>query len=462
MYRRLLLASFAVLVAFSGAARGNGRPPATSTIHFRQGNPNDIAVGLTFGLVLSHDGGQTWTWMCEDAVGYAGTYDPFYAYDAAGELYATTFDGLKLMTDGCSFNATASGTTFISINAIDANGAFYYSAVQTPDTTKGIIQDFKIYKIASAGAQPVGVDVADPEDKMMWWQSILPAPSDPQIVYLSGYSFVPGGGGGGSGSGSNTPKVRKELLYRSDNGGATWTKLPMTGLAVTASNATIDVVGVWDTDPAHVYARVEFIDTNNVTDALYVSTDKGVTWTEIRRKPNPMAAFVVRGAAHSHDLLVGTPSTMPELSHDDGKTWSALDTAPHANCLTENAAGEVWACTQNYDIGTTPSDGAGIMKSTDLATWTKVLRYQDLTDPVSCAAGTIQHDTCAPAWCAFCDQLGCKPSSSVGCVGPEAQTSAPASKGGCCDAGTEPGGPLALGLSVATVLSRRRRRGKAT
>jgi hypothetical protein len=108
------------------------------------------------------------------------------------------------------------------------------------------------------------------------------------------------------------------------------------------------------------------------------------------------------------------------------------------------------------------TDGAGIVKTSDLVTWTPVLRYQDLTEAVTCPAGTVQHDECAATWCAVCTQLGCKPSPSYGCPAAPADvdTGDPPSRkgGGCCSAGPGAAGALALALSVATVILRPRRR----
>jgi hypothetical protein len=102
------------------------------------------------------------------------------------------------------------------------------------------------------------------------------------------------------------------------------------------------------------------------------------------------------------------------------------------------------------------------MKTTDLVTWTKVLHYQDLTNAVDCATGTVQHDTCAPMWCTVCMQLGCTAAASYNCpVATEAPTMMPpppGKSGGCCDTGASAGGPLALALSVATIVLRPRRR----
>src|SRR5258706_15149126 len=80
--RQLARACVVSIVATMGAtaARANGRPPGTSSINFRPGHDADIAVGMTFGLLVSHDHGTTWQWMCEQAIGYGGIYDPLYVY----------------------------------------------------------------------------------------------------------------------------------------------------------------------------------------------------------------------------------------------------------------------------------------------------------------------------------------------------------------------------------------------
>src|SRR5262245_59018704 len=104
--RRLLLGSLcvtalAVLAGLARDARANGRPAGTSTITFQRGLETTIVAGMTFGVLVSKDGGATWDWMCEDAVGYGGMYDPDYAVTSSGAVFATTFDGLKVMRDGC-------------------------------------------------------------------------------------------------------------------------------------------------------------------------------------------------------------------------------------------------------------------------------------------------------------------------------------------------------------------------
>src|SRR5512147_2334758 len=111
--RRFALAGL-LIAALAQVASANGRASATSTIHFQEGAEQNIVAGMTFGVLLSHDGGTTWHWMCEDAVGYGGMWDPDYSYEPNGTVFATTFDGLRSMSDGCTFTSTAYGNLFVS------------------------------------------------------------------------------------------------------------------------------------------------------------------------------------------------------------------------------------------------------------------------------------------------------------------------------------------------------------
>lgn len=123
---RIALAGLLV-AALAQAASANGRDPYTSTINFQRGNDQHIIAGMTFGAVISEVGGATWHWMCERTIGYGGMYDPDYVYTSSGAIFATTFDGLKVMRDGCSFVATPPSMTFVSkVEQSAQAGLIYY------------------------------------------------------------------------------------------------------------------------------------------------------------------------------------------------------------------------------------------------------------------------------------------------------------------------------------------------
>ncbi len=445
MGRQLVIGSLLVL-ATTTQALANGRPPNTSTINFKRGNDQEIFAGLTFGAVVSHDGGATWRWMCEVAIGYGGMYDPRYAYTQTGAVFATTFDGLKVMRDGCTFGPTPQADDFVSTIAEGPDGALFSTAADPADLVTMDPGDSKIYRSNDDGLTfPTS---AAPGQLNDWWQTIVVAPSDAQRVYLSGYRLAGG--------------VKTFLLFTSTNGGTSYAAMTQSGF-VTATNSVIEIAGVSHTNPNLVFARVTF-ENNNVGDAIYRSTNGGASgsWTRVLGKPASIA-FLVRA---NGDLVAGTQTEGSYVSHDNGDTWSPLASPPHINCLVENAAGEVWACTQNYGSLTAPSDNAGIMKSTALDSWTPVLKFQDIQAPVDCPAGTPQQASCVPMWCGLKGQLGIT-STEVDCTAlvdgpgetPDAGTGSGSNKG-CCETGDSSAAPtgLVIGSAVGMVLMRRRRR----
>ena len=443
MVPRFALALCVLLAPFvmGGDASANGRAPGTSSIHFRRGMEQEIVAGLTFGLVASRDGGATWSWMCEDAIGYGGTYDPDYVFSSTGALFATTFTGMKVQRDACTFSAQGN-TKFVSTVTQGPEGRLYYGAAETTSATS--TGDSNIYRSLDDGMTwtPSTSQPGIPND---WWQSLEVAPTLANRLYLAGYRFVMVGG--------ENKKVF--LLFRSDDGGQTWIALPTTQLA-TMPNSTIEIAGISPTNPDHVFARVKLED-NALSDAIYRSLDKGMTWTRILGKGSAIA-FLVR---KSGQLVAATQALGAVRSEDYGMTWIDLVDPPHINCLKENSAEEVWACTQNYGGMAAPSDGYGIMKTADLVTWQPVLKYQEMKAPVACAAGTVQRDRCdVELWCGLCMQLGCDP----GPTHPECRVvrdlpGGEPSDPGCCETSVAPApGAMLLVLGVGVLLLRRPRR----
>jgi hypothetical protein len=476
MRRALLL-----VLGLVGTAHGNGRPSATSTIHWQASDPKRIAAGLTFGVILSQDGGATWQWMCEKAVGYGGVYDPDYAYTASGALFATTFNGLRVMRDGCVFGSTPPGTTFVSQVTIAPDGRVFYAAADP--------HDGNIYQSSDDGMTfPISAAPGRAND---WWESLTFATD--QRVYLAGYRFqshcVAGTVGAGDdcitdadcplieprrkAGGTCADATKVYLLMRSDDGGASFTPELRLGLPEALGGSVLSIVGVDASNPDIVYARVRAR-----TDVFYISTDGALTWRPILEEPEH-ASFVAR---KSGEIVVATQLSGSKRSLDHGTTWSDLASPPHIGCLYESPDGDIWACTQNFAQQMTdmqpaiPSDGFGIMKSTDLATWTGVLRFQDIAAPVSCPAGTAQHDQCIEkdmgmpsVWCCLAMQLGiampgAECSGRLACVampdGPPPvdgviKSPPPPPSGGCCDAGEL--ASMWLALPILGLLRRRRR-----
>ena len=472
MIRRALLPALVAVAAaiLAPDAGANGRAPATSTIHFQRGNEQSIAAGMTFGLVLSSDGGATWQWMCEAAVGYGGTYDPSYAFTHTGAMFATTFDGLKVMRNGCTFDpipSTCTGSNghceFVSVDATDGSDDFFYAAADPKDS--------QIYKSLDDGSSFLSPP-ADPGKPNDWWESLQAAASDPTRVYATGYRTMNG-----------VPKVF--LLFRSDDGGSSFQPMPGGSDLTTIESSIIDIADIDPSDPNTMYVTVNpqavtqvTTDAGIVENAVYglwKTTDGGAHFTQILTSDSQHTndlkiAFVAR---KNGDLVAGTQVDGAQVSHDQGSSWQPVAGSPHINCLTENGSGEVWACTLNYGTKMLPSDDAGIMKTTNLTDWTKVLRYQDIAGPVECPdaqfGSNAQQDVCVDQmWCMLKTTLLIT-STAVDCALPAdaAPVDAPpvtsggggggGGGGGCCDGG---GGDapavLAVALVVAMIVLRRR------
>lgn len=503
MVRGLGLGIVGVL-ASATIAVADGRPPATSTLHFELGSPQHVIAGMTFGLLRSDDGGAHWKWMCDRAVGYAGTYDPSYSFSPTGAIFATTFDGLTVMRDppqgdSCTFAPAPSGSTFVSVDQIGPDGSVLYAAADP--------NDGKIYRSTDDGV--TFPSSGAPGQNNDWWDSLVVAPSDAQRVYVTGYRFqkvcsnntsmtcvLPADCGGST---ATCDSHKLQLLYRSDNGGATWTALSQTGLTI-SSQSTIDVVGVDHALEDTLYIHINLED-GAQGDGIYKSSDAGSSWSKILTTNDPSGlAFL----AKQDGKLVASTMTLGSQVSDGGATcmsqascnWAALSSAPHINCLVENPSDHsVWACTRNYSTQTITGDGYGIMKTSDLSTWTGVLRFQDIDGVVTCPTTTVQYQRCVSSynqlpsvWCCLRDQLGIT-DTSVDCTGvnscgaitppldgaPDAAVAStpdaaaadnadagnfptPASKKGCCDAGGSGPGSATLALCVSLALCKRRRR----
>lgn len=451
MFRRLLLA-LSVVFALPQVAAANGRPPGTSSIHFQPGNESHIAAGMTFGLLLSDDGGATWRWICEDAINYTGMYDPDYSFTPDGSLFATTFGGLQVSRDGCTFTQLAGSKFFSSVTtAVDSKGQVFAFAAAADGKSPTSAGDSAIYRSLDGGKTfPMKATPGIVDD---WWASLEAAPSDPKRVYLSGYRFEPA-------TPPNTGKVKKFLFFRSVTTGEVWEEVPLTGIE-TMPNSTIEIAGISHENPDLVFARVKLSD-NSISDKLYrfergTGDLKDSKWIPILEKAGAISFLVRRGTG---DLVAATQSLGTVVSTNDGVSWTDLVNPPHINCLAENAAGEVWACTQNFGTMGSPPDNYGIMKSRDLATWQPVLRFQDIKEPVACADGTTQKDRCdAELWCATCDQVGCDP-QRVECIKPDpnAGDGGGSDGAGCCQGAPPAPGALLMVFGVGLLLLRPRRR----
>jgi hypothetical protein len=440
--RRLVLASLLI----ASLAHANGRSPQTIGIYPKPGEPHTLYVGTTFGLLATTDEGCTFRWVCETNIGYGGTWDPFYAIGSDGTIFATTEKGLRISRDGgCSFEtATAALATGdpnrIAGMWIDALDIGPTGEVWVGTATTGNTND--VFVSLDNGVTFTSRNMLSPE---IWWKSVKVAPSNPAIVYITGYQVA------------GTPTA---YAHRTTNGGMQWSPLPLTNVQY-GGTPVLRVKAIDPTNPDVVYMASEGANPPS-GDRLYRSIDGGSTWTEVLATTATIHDVVIRDADH---VLVATQiktisSIAPGPAYQSSNAGASFDAlaGPQLACVAKRADGTLFACGANW-----MPDYMAVAKSVDGAvSWQKVWRFVELAGAVKCAEGTVQHDVCEIAqWdCPSCAtdlkrQFGAK-GPSCGAEAGDPPIPDPPKKDGCCDAGAGAQTSLVWLLVVAWWLTRRR------
>lgn len=443
-----MLVTVAVALAAPGAARANGRFPQSIDVHFKPGDDQVMALQVTFGLIVTTDGGAHWRWVCEEAVGFGGVYDPDYAFTSSGLLLATTTsaDGLRLTRDFCNWSQAPAplGNTFASQVEVGSDDTIFVAAAGGDDA-QIYVSDDDGATIAPRSSPGVAGD---------WWESLTVAPSTSGAttrLYLTGFRLVSG--------------LKQRMMFRSDDAATTWVPLPITDFAFGGEGADLQIAAVSPTDPDLVYARVFQANGMGIGDDIYRSVDAGQTWTRVFQSGDNVTAVVIR---QSGQVVLATQQSGVHVSTDGVTFGTPVATTPAAYCMQEHG-GVLYLCSNGF-----LPDEMALGTGATAGTWTPILAYKDIQDAVSCAEGTAEHDVCAvQRWCPTVCQIGFDDPDCV-CVTPtiDAGPGCPAGqvltdagscvaeppKDSCCNVGGGPGGAALLAVLVALPLTRRRRR----
>ncbi|MDB4952871.1 MAG: hypothetical protein JWO36_440 [Myxococcales bacterium] len=435
--------ALAMLLA-AGTAHANGRPPLTDGVHFRPGDSHSLYVSTTFGLLISHDDGCTFNWICETNIGYGGPFDPKYAIATDGTIFATTFNGLRISRDGgCSFVTATAQLPANDPNRID----FWIDALDigpTGEVWVGTAESARANDVFVSTDNGVTFSSRGMLSPTVWWKSVKVAPSNAQRVYITGYQVA----GALPDGGQMQPTAH---LFRSDDDGAHWLESPLAGVQY-GSMPTLLAVAVDPKQPNIVYVRS--IQANPpMGDRLYRSTDGGMTLTEVLATTDAIRDVVVLDATQ---VLVATQTGGSFRSTDGGVSFSAMGAQPQLACLGQRDDGALFGCGANWD-----PDFKAVARSADGgASWQKVWRFVELAGPMQCPAGTPEYDMCDQAqWANLRAQFGATGPSCGIAPDPPADAAAPpvaSKKSGCCDASDGAPTMVVLTLVLALLLTRRR------
>jgi len=372
-------------------------------------------IGSTFGLLISHDDGCTLRWVCEDNLGYAGTWDPKYAIATDGAIFATTFSGLEISRDGgCSFAmATADlpkrARGRIADKWIDAIDLGPTGDVWVGTAISGAPNEVYVSHDNGVSFAPVGL-----ESPRIFWKSVRVAPDNLARVYAAGYEVAP-------------PTAHLEVT---SDLGRTWTASPLTGVAVGATPIVL-VAAIDPRDPDTLF--LISVGANRGGDQLYRSRDGGRTFALVLDSAGPIGDVVAQGA----DVYVVTlrQSGAAKIagpafhSRDGGATFGPLDGAPPLACLGAAPDGALLGCA-----------ASSIVRMQRGGAWTPIWRLGELAGPLACPAGTPEHDRCNAA------EIAALSTSQPACPAEPTFAPTPPSKG--CDAGGEPGFAVVVVLLV--------------
>lgn len=457
----LVAAAASALTASPGAARANGRSPNSTAVQFVPADAETILMPVTFGLMISRDDGETFHWVCEDAMGYSGTFDPEYALLSDGTILlstqsntpggGTTGDLRRSRDGGCTFETVGDGVfgelPTISEVELGPDGRLWVAT-----RSSGQPNDFWVSD--DAGETFVSANLT--EDRI-WWYTLRTTAADPDRLYVTGLRRVD----------PDTGAPAAAVMRRSDDGGQTWSDLPVDGFEF-ADEPVLYLLGVSPVDPDVVFART-YKAVAESSDILYRSGDGGATWTEMARYDRtPLNAFwispdgqrVLAGAAFPcpgdppGDAGGAAPNGCVRISEDGGLTWRRAQQEPRLGCIGERSDGTLFGCTDRS------IDGHSLARSTDGGdTWEPVHRFQDTEGPLECAAGTAQAECAATTFPMICQ-------GTFMCTAPDAGPGATDDGdgsgdggGGCCKVG----GGASIdaswlpAIAIALVLLRRRR-----
>lgn len=430
---RLAIALTVLTVYAPRAAHANGRFPAAQAIVTTPGSADGaIFLRTTFGVLVSRDAGKTWQWMCEQALGFSGTWDPPLAVTGDGKLWIGLSDGLRSTADACE-SAPVLGLDgeYVADLTTDPKGTLLVALTSTPSKDGHVV-----YLDKNGRAEIVRGGVAH-----MRLETVEIAPSRPSRFYVTGEP---------EGKGARARFFRGE---RSAEMVELHPTLPF--------DARLFIAAVDPKNPDRVFVRALHAGGSDVL----LTEDGGATFRSVLHMGSSMFGF-----AKSEDGAVywagsGDPADGIWRSRDRGLTWAQVN---RFRVLCLHARGDkLFACSSPYG----KKGGFAIAVSKDEGTTFETLNaFVDVQGPVSCDGGAGA--TCAEKWPATHaalvpavppadDAIDAAPDASAGDAGRPSVK--PRGACGCGLVATEnSSSAIALLIAIGFVISRRLDRTKLT
>lgn len=415
-----------VLVCSTGLARANGRFPAAQAILTVPGSDGlTVFLRATFGVLVSRDGGKSWRWICERALGYEGAWDPPVAVTRDGRLWVGLERGLSSTLDGCGVEpATELAGETIKDLTTDSRGDTLWALTGAPDRRGAVWRR----SVASAGKWerlgllPEGFNPS----------TLEVAPSKPSRIYVSGQPFG---------------TIRGWLL-RSDDGGKTFV----------GGKNDLEADGpffIADVDPKDA-DRVVVRHLHTTGSDVLLTTDAGKTFKNVLNMKSAMFGFAKSADGSTYWAGSGLPEHGIFQSKDRGAHFEHVSNRG-VLCLHAAPNGRLFVCENPL----TPGAPAVAVSTDEGKTLSALARFSDVQGPIAC--GDAGPSVCADAWPETHTLLTPREAGATSPSSPREATSPPRkSTCGCRVVGTPASAPDLLwtttGLLPLVVWGRARRR----
>jgi photosystem II stability/assembly factor-like uncharacterized protein len=352
----LLFGAFALL-AGERLASANGQFPAANQVVVSPSDSKMLVLRTTFGVLLSRDRGQSWDWICEQAIGYPNGEEAFLGVTGDSTIIGGTFGGLVLSSDhGCSWSGSrdlTSGNPIsdLTVSPADPEQVVALSSAFSGDAEGQLSYVTKLFTTTDNGThwEQVG-DALAPTTKAL---TVEVTKSDPDRIYVSGARARDDGSGWVG------------VLFVSRDAGAHWAERT---IDLTVDERAPYIAAVAPTNADRIYVR-----TFGVSGRLLVSDDAGDSFRTV------LSGGQLLGFALSPDgsrVHVGGPTD--GLWVADATELSFEQTSDVAvRCLTSNGS-TLFVCSteeSGFTVGATEDEGTTI---------TPLLTYATIRGPLAC------------------------------------------------------------------------------
>lgn len=381
------LATLALILSGFPSARvlAHDGAPAVRDFHI---SPEDASLQLlstNVGPLLSRDGGQTFAWICHEAMlpEFISTFEYLWLPD--GSILAAVGQ-LVHSTDGCAWE-TLPG--FEDLNMTTLAGHPTQRELVYAASLDNNVRN-RVFRSNDGGETFTEVL----NGWAIFFNSIRLAPSRPQRVYISGFNIL-----------------SEAWLYRSDDGGDTFEELPIT----LPAPGGYRILGVSPVDPDLFFTT--FL--GRPANVVYRSTDGGDTFAPVLELDED-ARRVVFDAAGRTLWLVTTNHIYRSV--DTGETFTRLDAPSREACALRHHEDTLYGCGNSIadDFSLAVSENGG-------DDWQHIFSWPELNGPLACPPGSPVEQICNPIWPRL-----------------DSEIDVVLAQGGGADTGTVPGSDVAL------------------